>query len=177
MKLRHLLNELIDEHKSLSWHDLFGKYREINPVVTAKDYYIASIANFENVSDKFDWDRNKLAVIQSPTSNSLYKIDIRRGLLYRRSDHWGNVGSCIWNIDREGGNGYQIGRVKFRDMKPNLNTERYIAHWPDAHKKAEIAISNLKYAIRNTTSKRELKDMNDRLNIYQRWLERINSQI
>lgn len=78
---------------------------------------------------------------KSPKSDSEYLLDHKTGDIFRLSNHWGRVASCIWHIDNnaapEGTSIYEIGKCNIRDFKPNYfqgqtDNPEYPAHYADA---------------------------------------------
>ena len=86
--------------------------------VTREDYNKFTKANFKNVTDKIrDWRsfaaRNYSTYKRSKTTGSSYVVI--GNTLYRRSDHWGNVGTNIWKINDKKP-GFNIGAVELSRM-------------------------------------------------------------
>lgn len=100
----------------------FKPISDVLPVVTEKDYFMATTAMFEKI-DCLDFDIVDAPIVESPNVpvigfQSQYKYS--NGFLYRKADHWKTVGSfnCGWAITPEAENGEVVcGRVKFSDMK------------------------------------------------------------
>ena len=113
------------EAKTEGMTDLY----DVRPVVSTKDYYLGTRADFEMVAtDKpaermYDESEKALSVgdieavweelkkkegfhlEHSPKSDSEYLVNDATGEIYRKSDHWGRVASCHWMLNglrREG---------------------------------------------------------------------------
>lgn len=85
----------------------YNTYIEKYPNVLISDYYRYTTVNFEPIYSDIDinilkekWDKllsiKKMKVHKSSLSDSLYAIDYTNGYIYRLSDHWGRVASCLW---------------------------------------------------------------------------------
>lgn len=90
---------------------------ELMPNVTINDYFLDTETNFHSITNIIYnkdgssnhpeihkiWEdmKNSGRYIfkESPKSNSEYLIDKNNGDIYRYSDHWGRVASCIWTLD------------------------------------------------------------------------------
>lgn len=177
----NLYEEVISDLEStlsMKWDDVFGKYREVYPKITKDDYYIATIADFKNVTGKIEWADLKAKQIESPSSHSLYKIV--NGYLYRRSDHWGNVASCIWELDYAGVGGYQIGMVKLSEMKPNVNSNKYIVPKLGAENVLKDAITTLTpymNGIKYIKNKTQIKQVIEKLKNWMKQVIELNDML
>lgn len=127
------------EAKTEGMTDLY----DVRPVVSTKDYYLGTRADFEMVAtDKpaermYDESEKALSVgdieavweelkgmegfrlERSPKSDSEYLVNDGTGEIYRKSDHWGRVASCHWMLNgrrREGGDWY-IGRANVDEFE------------------------------------------------------------
>ena len=107
----------------------YGSAKQIIPQVTIDDYYLDTETTYQSVlfkdenwkeiderwndmkkSNKYDWH-------QSPKSSSEYLIDNKTGDIYRFSDHWGRVASCVWGISSKIENGWDIAKSNIKDFK------------------------------------------------------------
>lgn len=61
-------------------------------------------------SGKYQWHK-------SPKSSSEYLIDKKNGDIYRFSNHWGIVASCIWDIDGKNNSVWDIAKSNVRDFE------------------------------------------------------------
>lgn len=122
MNRRNLYENEMDYSKgelelALRWREeyLMNSY---SSKVTREDYNKSTKANFRNVTDKIrDWRsfaaRNYSTYKQSKTTGSSYVVI--GDTLYRRSDHWGKVGTNIWKINDKKP-GFNIGAVELSRM-------------------------------------------------------------
>lgn len=95
--------------------------------VTFDDYYLNTRATFRKLEGAFYKNyislcRSGLPSHKSPKSDSTYWHDVDKGLVYRCANHWGEVASCIWDIDHEtegfgGSKGYTIGVANVNDFE------------------------------------------------------------
>ena len=126
------------EAKTEGMTDLY----DVRPVVSTKDYYLGTRADFEMVAtDKpaermYDEGEKALSVgdieavweelkkkegfrlERSPKSDSEYLVNDATGEIYRKSDHWGRVASCHWMLNglrREGD--WYIGRANVDEFE------------------------------------------------------------
>ena len=126
------------EAKTEGMTDLY----DVRPVVSTKDYYLGTRADFEMVAtDKpaermYDESEKALSVgdieavwevlkkkegfrlEHSPKSDSEYLVNDATGEIYRKSDHWGRVASCHWMLNglrREGD--WYIGRANVDEFE------------------------------------------------------------
>ena len=126
------------EAKTEGMTDLY----DVRPVVSTKDYYLGTRADFEMVAtDKpaermYDESEKALSVgdieavweelkkkegfrlEHSPKSDSEYLVNDATGEIYRKSDHWGRVASCHWMLNglrREGD--WYIGRANVGEFE------------------------------------------------------------
>ena len=126
------------EAKTEGMMDLY----DVRPVVSTKDYYLGTRADFEMVAtDKpaermYDESEKALSVgdieavweelkekegfrlEHSPKSDSEYLVNDATGEIYRKSDHWGRVASCHWMLNglrREGD--WYIGRANVDEFE------------------------------------------------------------
>ena len=72
--------------------------------VTFSDYHLNTKVAFRKLEGAFY--KNYMTLIKSglpshksPKSDSTYWHDEKNGLVYRSANHWGEVASCIWDID------------------------------------------------------------------------------
>jgi len=110
-------------------------YRTVKKTIDINDYYISTKATFKSIlhtQEDYDnvfriWDKikEKGEYKQSPLSKSEYIIT-KNNDIYRLSDHWGNVASCIWDLDMniytEHGK-YDIGVCNIKDFKLHDNDD------------------------------------------------------
>jgi len=111
-------------------------YRKVYPEITLDDYYVATEADFKTIYpntidikktkdiDKF-WEllKNKGSFKKSPLSHSEYVLignDI-----YRYSDHWGRVSSCMWDLIGLQSGYWDIGKANIKDFKPSRGSQEY----------------------------------------------------
>jgi hypothetical protein len=119
---RHELEKMSEQKiKELSAQG-FKPIADVLPVVTERDYYMATQADFEKI-DCLDFDIVDAPIIESPNApvigfKSQYKYS--NGFLYRKADHWKLVGdfNCSWSINPEAEVGEVVcGKVRFSEMK------------------------------------------------------------
>lgn len=154
----------INPFLSFLWSDKvpeFIDYREAFKTPSLDDYYVATKADFEYVGSESANHTEDLIAIEhenehiwqemvasgkyehqkSPRSYSEYLIDHETGDIYRFSNHWGRVASCLWDIDKRYGTEdteiYAIGKSNIKDFKPNYfqckaNNPAYGAPYIDA---------------------------------------------
>gem|GEM_PF-3571273 len=88
--------------------------------VTLNDYYSSTAATFRPVDA--DWEAmrksGRYQYAHSPYSSSEYLVDTESGNVYRRSDHWGKVASCRWNLEGREEGTTQIGVANIKDFEP-----------------------------------------------------------
>lgn len=94
--------------------------------ITFSDYHLNTKVAFRKLEGAFYKNymtlcKSGLPSHKSPKSDSTYWHDEEKGLVYRCANHWGEVASCIWDIDKEtegfGGNkGYTIGVANIKDF-------------------------------------------------------------
>ena len=108
------------------------------PKVSKRDYFLSTKGSF-SVVPKSEWDGLDVDIFKSD-SGSAYKI--KSGVLYRRANHWGKVGTCEWSInsnhyyrhpfyyykDKQGKEKWLgkdepilVGKIKIKDLK-RINT-------------------------------------------------------
>jgi len=91
------------------WLGLSDWLKEQGKPVTFDNFFESTKVQWKNVGasiplEAWNTDISKRGEVKySPykSSNSRYVIDRENGKIYRYSDHWGNVGSCVWPIDSE----------------------------------------------------------------------------
>ena len=122
------VNTLVDyAHKT-------KKYKEEKRPVTMDDYFESTRTDFERVETadaEKTWEdlkqRDGMEWHKSPKSESEYLEDRENGVVYRKSDHWGNVASCRWTLDGKDVQGeVAIGRSSIDDFgdKDDYRSER-----------------------------------------------------
>lgn len=103
---------------------------ELMPEVTINDYYLDTETIFSLILNASDWRKiqktwndmknsNKYIYKESPKSASEYLIDETTGDIYRYSDHWGKVASCVWNLDvnnKDNDSGFIIAKSNIKDF-------------------------------------------------------------
>lgn len=100
---------------------------------TLDDYFDMTYTNFYDISNREgstnkqreesvlnQWKNmkssNKYEFHKSPNSSSEYLIDRNNGDIYRFSDHWGDVSSCLWTIN--GTNGVKPYKTSYGLIEP-----------------------------------------------------------
>lgn len=122
-------------------------YRDVFKKPSLEDYYVSTKAEFKSIGaepkddspeslieaereNRTRWGKMKTSGMydfhQSPKSSSEYLIDRKTGDIYRFSDHWGRVSSCVWVIDNlhannDGRSIFQIAKANIDDFKPNYS--------------------------------------------------------
>ena len=106
-------------------------YRNVITTINKDNYHIQTKAFF-NCFVPFPIEETKNIIFEKlikkynnhykSASGSRYVVD-EEGV-YRFSNHWGNVASCYWGIDKVTG-GYTIGYCKFEDMQPIASSPLY----------------------------------------------------
>lgn len=117
-------------------------YRHEHPKVTISDYHKSTVATFKGVETKdveHLWSKmkasGKFRSYQSSLSDSEYLIG-RHGDIYRKSDHWGKVSSCNWDLKWDNphhGNITEIGKCNIKDFRPKM-----LANWEIGYLKAKM---------------------------------------
>lgn len=97
----------------------FNIVRDTETEITQDNYFEATETTFEEIkrfegdgewSELFAKGERELIAMEereperytfkrSPKSQSCYLLDRKTGDIYRLSDHWGNVASCVWKLD------------------------------------------------------------------------------
>lgn len=99
------------------WSSSSISLRKIKKSVDLADYFDGTIADFKAINKNIvnslehyinafkEWEELKkdpsLEWHKSPLSNSEYLINTETGDIYRFADHWGEVASCTWHLDRD----------------------------------------------------------------------------
>lgn len=108
---------------------MFISPKELMPVVTIENYYLDTETTFKSILTGEEesktiaqrWDdmkeSKKYKHHQSPKSNSEYLINKETGDIYRYSDHWGRVASCIWDIETNSNHTWDIAKSNIKDFK------------------------------------------------------------
>lgn len=155
MNRRNLYENEMDYSKdelelALHWNEalLMNSYPS---KVTKEDYNKSTKANFKNVTDKIrNWSsfaaRNYSTYKRSKTTGSSYVII--NGTLYRRSDHWGKVGTNIWRINNEKP-GFNIGAVELSRMIRLNRKDPSLGYFSGAETILETAIKILESELKN----------------------------
>lgn len=101
--------------------------------VSFKDYFYSTHTQFECLTSDFKseeevralWDEmrqsGRYCHHKSPKSDSEYLEDVYTGDIYRFSDHWGDVASCIWENPKSSD--------RFEIAKSNLSNFHRIDTW------------------------------------------------
>ena len=142
----------LDEDESGKPISLFGRdwYGED---VTLNDYYEGTEARFEplvtSTSGDVDaeWDRLKAEhpdweLHESPKSNSEYLIDRNSGDIYRKSNHWGKVATCIWKLNHVNQGAFAIGKANIKDFKRRDEHLKWYNYANERNKKREFDDAN-----------------------------------
>ena len=111
--LENLLREALDKPKKemFAFEDL-KSLQEITP----KNFYKSTIAIFDANPPNKEFQADYIS-----TSGSEYMLTDEG--VYRKSDHWGVVGSCLWILDKPSWRGINIGYSKYKDFKNYLTDE------------------------------------------------------
>jgi len=82
--------------------------------ITKENFFISTVAQFKKQSKKHINKLGKPDFVSDSGSKYWYKGK----LLYRYSDHWGEVSTCVWDINKKRKNNqYTLGVTKFSAMK------------------------------------------------------------
>ncbi len=119
--------------------EIYDDYRVVNPDITKDNFFIATKGTFDLFNG--NWNDIDSTEIRSPKSSSVYKV--KNGMVYRKSNHWGQVASCYWELNGIKDGEYQIGRIKLSDLRPNDRSGGYIDFYPNAMSKINSAIKSL----------------------------------
>ena len=161
----------IDDWRRQDGVEKWIPFRDVYPQPTLSDYYMDSRGTFEYVGPeregktRREWEAEnanqwwemresgKYEYHESPMSPSEYLTDKESGDIYRYSDHWGNVGSCRWNIDvpyqmiqngRLIRSSYVIGKINIGELR-GIENGKYYASNDDYYIPAyKVAIENIK---------------------------------
>ncbi len=105
-----LINENDKEYHYFVDTDGIGEYihgakdhliSKVLPTVTEQDYFLSTKALFNHITiDEYNSvnvaEHVSMLPAQYRHSESLSKYKIKDGYVYRCSDHWGKVGTCVW---------------------------------------------------------------------------------
>ena len=158
------------------WLGLSQWLKEKAKPVSFDDYFDKTKVEWKNVGSDIAleaWNKEyskKGELHYSPYRNSIsrYVIDRENGKIYRFSDHWGNVGGCVWTIDYEnqfpeenrdkaqryGRSNQSIGVADIKDFKRLPLTKQEIADFIAENK---IQIEETKYVERAVNEERAEK--------------------
>ncbi|MEE0969940.1 MAG: LPD38 domain-containing protein [Clostridia bacterium] len=126
--------------------------------VTKDNYYISTKANFTKIDDA-DGRKDLFGIMKylnekgfeehaSPYRGSIsrYWFDKETGDVYRMSDHWGEVASCTWTVDKESapisGKSITIAKANLKNFKRKPITKAEILDFIGENK---IVIEEVKY--------------------------------
>jgi hypothetical protein len=120
----------------------FIHYRDLNPEITHNDYQTCTKVDFEPVENQYEnilemWgrlkDHYKNDIVTEHKSNGQSKsqyFTTSDGFVYRLSDHWGIVKSCVWT---RGGKGNMVASIMLsgemeigRAQISNFKIHRYV---------------------------------------------------
>jgi hypothetical protein len=112
-------------------------YRELHPEITHDDYQTCTKVDFEPIENEYEniqemwgrlWNNFKGQIVTSHSSKGRSKsryFTTEDGYVYRKSDHWGIVKSCLWTLNGKGNfnprvmlsGPMEIGRAHLSDFK------------------------------------------------------------
>lgn len=138
-KFVDLWEEITGGYKNRLWVDKIPtvvSYRQVYTKITVDDYYVQTAVTFKTIYpdtvdvnkyediEKF-WEeiKKKGKFKQSPLSNSEYVLvgtDI-----YRFSNHWGKVASCMWGLTGLQNGVWDIGKANIKDFKIVEGSDKY----------------------------------------------------
>lgn len=141
-----------------------GNYRTLYPKISIRDFYISTIGLFKN-ANMSDQDFDKIAG-KKIVSKSFSEYKIYKNLIYRKSDHWGKVASCIWKIDNFDKTKFDhiVGVINVNDLKPNFESYK-IGYIRNADK-----IINKQIKLLNTLKTASNSDQIKQIDDYIDWL-------
>ena len=147
----HKFNNMFSDIKrSIRRYDTALK---IFPVVGLKDYFLDTETEFKKIkidgSAEEKWSAMKGSAKyeyhKSPKSSSEYLVNKRTGDIYRFSDHWGRVSSCLWNLKGGEQKGWSIGCSNIKDFKRRNNGQYLNPKYINAMlNSGKVALSELK---------------------------------
>ena len=125
------LQEILEPIDNKILKKTYVPFRNVIKEVNKHNFYISSKADFKEISsDGYEnihhlWeDLKKEGTLYKSRSTSQYVIG--DDILYRISDHWGGVASCLWTLDGEGDPNFriekigplQVGYAYYKDFTP-----------------------------------------------------------
>lgn len=161
----------IDDWRRQDGVEKWIPFRDVYPQPTLSDYYRDTRGTFKYVGPeregktRREWEAEnanqwremresgKYEYHKSPMSSSEYLIDKESGDIYRYSDHWGNVGSCRWDIDvpyqmvqnnRLIRSSYVIGKINIGELRGIENGSHYVSNNDYYIPAYKVAIENIK---------------------------------
>lgn len=117
-KLIQPVEDLIKEKRYIPLRKMFSEINKNN-------FHISTKADFKKTNK--DWDSLKTNKDRTYKSKTGSKYIIKDDILYRHSNHWGGIASCLWTLNGEGDPDYrrrgsdepfQIGYAYYKDFEP-----------------------------------------------------------
>lgn len=111
---------------------VINQSKEMKDVITFDNFFKATEVEWKNtgmISYQFFLEFTETKGFKLHASpyygtgfKSFYAINEETGDIYRMADHWGNVGTCKWDIDKESevsnGRRCTIAKANIKDFKP-----------------------------------------------------------